>query len=116
LTNPGYPKTTKVHENELKSNLIKMINAITEKMNIYLEEITENRIKHVKKMNKTVEHLNIEIIKKSQTEEILEMKNLAKGTGIMDTSINKKIQEMEDRISGLEDTIEEIDIPVKRKS
>jgi uncharacterized coiled-coil protein SlyX len=43
------------------------------------------------------------------------MENLGKRIGTTDTSITNRIQEMEERISGIEDTIEEIDTLVKKK-
>jgi hypothetical protein len=49
---PGYSNTAEAQENDLKSNLMKMIEAFKEKMNKSLEEINENTIKQVKKMNK----------------------------------------------------------------
>ena len=56
-----------------------MIESFREQMSTSLKEIQENIIKHVKKMNKTVQDLKMEIeaIKKTQTEVILEMKNLS---------------------------------------
>lgn len=41
------------------------------------------------------------------------MENLEKRTQATDTNITKKIQEMEERISGIENNVEEIDTPVK---
>ena len=41
------------------------------------------------------------------------MGNLRKQTGTTDASITNRIQEMEERISGVEETIEEIDSSVK---
>lgn len=54
--------------------------------------------------NKTVQDLKvyIEIIKKTQIERILGMENLGKWT--TDTSIDTRIQEMGEEISGIEDT------------
>ena len=54
-----------------------------EEMNESLEE------NHSKEMNKTVQDLKMEIeaIKKTQTEGILEMENLGKRTGTTDASI-----------------------------
>ena len=51
-------------------------------------------------MNKNADYLRVEIktIKKSQREANLEMEYLGKRTGVIDTSINNKIQEMKDRI------------------
>jgi hypothetical protein len=57
--------------------------------------------------------VGIEGIKKTQTEEILEMENVGKRTGATDASITNRIQEMEERISGVEDTIEETETSVK---
>jgi predicted nucleic acid-binding Zn-ribbon protein len=66
-------------------------------------------------MNKMVQDLKMEIetIKKLQKETTLEIKNLRKRTGTADTSITNRIQEMEERILGIEDTIEEIGTLVK---
>ena len=56
--------------------------------------------------------LEIETIKKTLTEGMLEIENLGKGTGTTDASIMNRIPEMEERISGKK-TIEEIDTSVK---
>ena len=57
--------------------------------------------------------LEIEAIKKTQMKGILEMENLGKRTGMTDISITNRIQEMEERISGIGYTMEEIDLLVK---
>jgi hypothetical protein len=54
-----------------------------------------------------------ETIKKSQRVTTLEMENLGKKSGVIDASITNRIQEIEERILGTEDTIENIDITVK---
>jgi predicted nucleic acid-binding Zn-ribbon protein len=66
--------------------------------------------------NKTVQHLKMEIeaTKKTQTEAILDMENLRKRTGTTDAIITNRIQEMEDRISGIEYKIVKINASVKR--
>jgi hypothetical protein len=46
-------------------------------------------------------------------EATLEMENLRKTTGTTDTSTTSKFQEMEERISSVDDTIGDIDTPVK---
>ena len=51
----------------------------------------------------------IEVIKKTQTEGILDVENLGKLTRTTETSITKRVQETEERISVTEDTIEEKD-------
>jgi hypothetical protein len=62
-------------------------------MNGSLKEIQENAIKKVKKINETVQDLKVEIeaIKKTQTEEILKMENLGKRTGTKDARITNRI-------------------------
>lgn len=56
--------------------------------------------------------VKIKEIKKIQTEEILEMENLGKETETADTSVIKRTQEMEVRISDVEYKINEIDTSV----
>ena len=48
--------------------------------------------------------VEIEAIKKTQTEDILEMENLMKRTGTVDVRITNRIQEIRERISGIEST------------
>jgi prefoldin subunit 5 len=69
----------------------------------------------VKELNKTIKDLKkgIETIKKSQRETTLELENLGKRSGVIDTSITNRIQGLEERISGAEDTIENIDTTLK---
>ena len=66
-------------------------------------------------MNKTVQYLKMEIeaTKKTQTEGILEMENLGKRTATTDTSITNRVQEVEERLPGIEGKIEEINTSVK---
>jgi hypothetical protein len=69
-------------------------------------------------LNKTIQHLKmeIEIIKKTQMEATLEMENIGKSSETTDASINNRIQEIEERISGVEDTLEDTDIMVQEKT
>ena len=46
----------------------------------------------------------------------MEIENIGKRSGITDVSITTRKQEIEERISGIEDSIEEIDTVVKEKS
>ena len=57
--------------------------------------------------------MEVETIKKSQREITLEIENLGKRSGTIDLSITNRIQEIEERISGTEDSIENIDTTVK---
>jgi predicted transcriptional regulator len=60
--------------------------------------------------------VEVETIKKMQMEANLKMENLGKRSGITDVSITKRIQEIEERISGVEEIVEEIDTTVKEDS
>jgi hypothetical protein len=72
----------------------------------------------VKELNKTTQNLKmgIKTIKASQMETSLEIGNLGKRTGVIDASITNRILEMEERISGAEDTIENIDTSIKENA
>ena len=50
---------------------------------------------------------DIEKIRKTQTERMLEIEKLSKCSATTDRSLNNKMQETEDRISGAEDKLEE---------
>ena len=50
-TNHGFPNETEAQEEDLKSNLIKMIEAFREDMNKSLKEIQKNTFKQVKALN-----------------------------------------------------------------
>ena len=50
--------------------------------------------------------MEVETIKKTQMEANLVRENLGKRSGITDVSITKRIQEIEERTSSVEDTIE----------
>ena len=53
--------------------------------------------------------MEVEKIKKSQRKTTLEIENLGKKSGIIDESITNRIQEIEERLLGAEDSIENID-------
>jgi uncharacterized coiled-coil protein SlyX len=60
--------------------------------------------------------MEIETTKKSQRETTLELENLGKRSGAIDASNTNRIQKIEERISGTEDTIENIDTTVKENA
>jgi hypothetical protein len=60
--------------------------------------------------------VEVETIKKVQMEAILDMETLKKRSGTSDVRINDRIQETEERISCVEDTIEKTEITVKNNS
>ena len=68
-------------------------------------------------LNKTIQDLKREVdtIKKTQSEATLEIETLGKKSGTIDASISYRIQEMEERISGAEDSIENIGTTIKKK-
>jgi polyribonucleotide nucleotidyltransferase len=117
IASPGYTILPKKQDTNLKSFLMmliedfkdinnsfkeiwektgKQLEALKEETQKSLKELQENTTKQVKELNKIIEDLKmeIEIIKKSQRETTL------------DASITKRIQEIEERISGAEDIIE----------
>ena len=69
----------------------------------------------MKELNKTIQDLKTEVetIKKSQRETALELESLRRRPGVIEASITNRIEEIEERISGAEDTIENIDTSVK---
>ena len=60
--------------------------------------------------------MEIETIKKPQRYTTLEIENLGKRSGVTDASITNRVQETEERISGVEDTIENIDPIIKENA
>jgi chromosome segregation ATPase len=75
-------------------------------------------------LNKTIQDLKMEVetIKKTQRqlehlkETTLEIETLGKKSGTIDASISNRIQEMEERISGMEDSIGNIDTTIKENA
>jgi predicted nucleic acid-binding Zn-ribbon protein len=66
-------------------------------------------------LNKIIQDLKREVqtIKKTQSETTLEIETLRKKSGTIDMSISNRIQEMEERISGAEDSIENMGTTIK---
>jgi hypothetical protein len=57
--------------------------------------------------------MELETMKKTQRETILEIETLEKKSGTIDASIRKRIQEKEERISGAEDSIANMETTIK---
>ena len=72
--------------------------------------------KQVMELNKTIQDIKREVdtIKKTQSEAKLEIENLGKKSGTIDASISNRIQEIEERISGAEDSIDNICTTIKK--
>jgi hypothetical protein len=66
-------------------------------------------------LNKTIQDLKTEVesIQKSQRKTTLDIENIGKRPGVIDSSITNKVKEIEKRISGAEDTIVNIDTIVQ---
>ena len=101
-----------------QENRDKQLEALKEETEKSLKELQKNTTKQEKELNKTTGDLKMEVetIKRSQRETTLEIENLGKRSGIIDASITKRIQEIEERISGAEYTIENIDTAVKENA
>jgi hypothetical protein len=69
-------------------------------------------------MNKTKLNVKREVdtIKKPQSEAMLEIETLGKISGTIDVSISNRLQEMEERISGEEDSIENMGTTIKENA
>ena len=69
-------------------------------------------------MNKTILDLKREVdtIKKTQSEATLEIETLGRKSGTIDASISNRIQDTEHRISGAEDTLENIGSTIKENA
>jgi predicted nucleic acid-binding Zn-ribbon protein len=65
--------------------------------------------------NKTIQDLKreVDLIKKTQSEATLEIETLGKKSENIDASISNRIQEIEERVSGAEDSIENIGTTIK---
>ena len=69
-------------------------------------------------MNKTIQDqkLEIETIKKPQRETTLEIEIIGKKSGAIGANISNRIQEIEERISGAEDSLESIEKTIKENA
>ena len=102
----------------IQENRDKKVEALKEETQKSLKEQQENTTKQVKELNKTIqdEKMEVETIKKSQRDATLELDKRRKRSGVIYTSITNRIQEIEERISDTEDTIEIIDTTVKKNA
>jgi chromosome segregation ATPase len=137
---PGYLKTLEEQDSNLKSHLTMMIEdfkkdknnslkeiqkstskhleVLKEKTQNPLKDLQENTTKQVKELNKTIQYVKTEggKIKKSQRETNLEIEKLRKRLGVTDVSITNRIKEIEEKVSGAEDSIKNIDTIIKENA
>jgi hypothetical protein len=73
-------------------------------------------------LNKTIQYPKkkkkeeVETMKKTQRKPNMEIETIGKKSGTIDVSISNRIQEMEERISGAEDSIENMDTTIKENA
>jgi hypothetical protein len=101
---------------ELQEKTAKQVENHRKVTQISLRELQENTTKQVMELNKNIQDLKMEVetMKKTQMEKIVAIETLGKKSGTIDVSISNRIQEMEERISGAEDSIENMDTTVKK--
>ncbi|ERE65931.1 GTPase IMAP family member 3-like protein [Cricetulus griseus] len=110
--------TDETEESKLKNKFLQMIETLREEMrksfremeektNQKIQEIKESQGNTIKQLKETVQDLKTELetIKKTQTEGMLEVEELSKQSGTTDATKTNKIQEMENRISDTEDKL-----------
>ena len=128
----GYTSTPEKQYSDLKSYLMMLEEDFKKGINNSLKEIQENTAKElqvliekqkntpkqVMEMDKTILDLKREVdtIKKTQSEATLEIENVGKKSGTIDVSISNRIQEMEERISGANNSIENIGTTIKENT
>jgi hypothetical protein len=103
---------------EIQENTGKQLEALKEETQKSLKELQENTTKQLKELNKTIQDLKMEVetMKKTQRETTLEVEMLGKKSGTIDVSISNRIQEMEERISGAEDSIGNMNTTIKENA
>ena len=100
---------------EIQENTAKQVEDHNEEAQTSLKELQENTTKKVMELNKAIQDLKREVdtIEKTQSETTLEIENLGKKSVAIDVSISNRIQEREERISGADDSIENITTIIK---
>jgi prefoldin subunit 5 len=103
---------------DIQENPVKQVEVFKEETQNSLKELQENTTKLVMELNKTIQYLKMEVetIKKIQRETTLEIEILGKKSGTIDASMTNRIQKMEERISGAEDSIENMDTTIKENA
>jgi hypothetical protein len=131
-SSPAYHNILKMQDLDLKSYLLMLVEDLKKDFKNSLKEIPknpakevqvlkekqENTTKQVMELNKIIQDLKREVdtIKKSQSETTLDIETLRKKSGNRDVIISNRIQEMEERISGAEDSIENMGKTIKENA
>jgi len=95
---------------EIQKKTGKLVETFKKETQKSLKELQKNTSKQVKQLNKTIQDLKMKIktTKKPQRETAVEIENLGKRSGAIYARITKRIQEIEERISGAEDNVKNI--------
>jgi chromosome segregation ATPase len=103
---------------EIQENSAKEVEILKEETQKSIKELQENTTKQVMELNKTIQDWKreVETIKKTQSETTLEIETLGKDSGTIDASISNRIQELEERISGAKDSIENRGTAIKENA
>jgi chromosome segregation ATPase len=103
---------------EIQENTAKQIKVLKEETQNSHKELKENTTKQVMELNKTIKDLKMEVetMKETQRETSLEIQTQGNKPGTMDASISNRIQEIEERISDAEDSIENMDRTIKENA
>ena len=103
---------------EMSKEMDEKYNKKFKEMSKSVNDTLGNQEKTIKQVMETVQELKTEMeaMKKTQNEGRLDMENLGKRTETTESSITNRIQEMEERISESEDTIEKINALIKENS
>jgi chromosome segregation ATPase len=103
---------------EIQENTAKQVEGLKEEAQKFLKEFQEKTTKQVMELNKTIQDLKMEVetIKKTQRKTTLKIETLGKKSGTIDASISNRIQEMEERISGAEDSIQNMETTIKENT
>ncbi|ERE71915.1 epididymal-specific lipocalin-8-like protein [Cricetulus griseus] len=115
-----FKEETRKSLKEIEEKANKKLHKMEEKTNQKIQEINkslkesketqEKTSRQVKDVLETVQSMKAEIdtIKKTQNESMVEMERLDKRSGTKDVNITNRIQEMEKRTSAIEDSLEDI--------
>jgi chromosome segregation ATPase len=129
---PGHANTPENLDPDLKAYLMMMVEDIKKVFNNSPKEIQENTAKELQvliekqantskqmmEMNKNILDLKrqVDTIKKIQSDTTLGIETLGKKSRTIDASIRNRIQEIEERISGVEDSIENISTTINENA
>ena len=95
---------------------MKIIESFKEDIKNSLKEIQESTGKEVKELSNVIQDLKVEVETIKKTKNGGKPENVRNRSGSTDVIITNRIQELKERISGIEDTIEEIDTTVTENS